>query len=65
MRTRTFLIVLAICTSAMCAPPRDELERTVQKVLAQESIISIDENNNLILATDDVVLRFRLRDWVS
>jgi len=37
----------------------------VQKVLGRESSISIDENKNLILSTDEVVLRFRLRDWVS
>jgi heat shock protein HslJ len=65
LRDGAFLILNMASTRRMCAPPRDELERAVQKVLGQESIISIDENNNLILATDDVVLRFRLRDWVS
>jgi heat shock protein HslJ len=65
LRDGTFLIANMATTRRMCAPPRDALELTVQKVLGKESSISIDENNNLILSTNDVVLRFRLRDWVS
>ena len=37
----------------------------MQNVLGQESIISIDADKNLILTTDDVILRFRPRDWVD
>ena len=65
LRDGAFLILIMAVTRRMCAPPRDELERAVQKVLGIESSISIDENKNLILSTDDVVLRFRLRDWVG
>ena len=65
LRDGAFLILNMAVTRRMCAPPRDELERAVQKVLGRESSISIDENKNLILSTDEVVLRFRLRDWVS
>jgi heat shock protein HslJ len=65
LRDGAFLIPNMAVTRRMCAPPRDELERAVQKVLGRESSISIDENKNLILSIDDVVLRFRLRDWVS
>jgi heat shock protein HslJ len=65
LRGGAFLIPNMASTRRMCAPPQNELELTLQKVLGNESGISIDENKNLILATDDVVLRFRLRDWVS
>ena len=65
LRDGAFLILNMAVTRRMCAPPRDKLERAVQKVLGIESRISIDENKNLILSSDDVVLRFRLRDWVS
>ena len=65
LRDGAFLTLIMAVTRRMCAPPRDELERAVQKVLGVESSISIDENKNLILSTDDIVLRFRLRDWVG
>jgi heat shock protein HslJ len=65
LRDGAFLIPKMATTRRMCAPPRIELELTIQKVLGNESDISIDENKNLILSTDDIVLQFRLRDWVS
>jgi heat shock protein HslJ len=65
LRDGAFLIPNMAMTRRMCAPLQNELELTMQKVLGNESDISIDENKNLILATDDVILRFRLRDWVS
>jgi heat shock protein HslJ len=65
LRDGAFLIPNMATTRRMCAPPQNELELTMQKVLGNKSDISIDENENLILATDNVVLRFRLRDWVS
>ena len=65
LRDGSFLIPYMAITRRMCAPQRNELELTMQKVLGNESDISIDENRNLILSTDDIVLRFRLRDWVS
>jgi len=65
LRDGAFLIPNMATTRRMCAPPQNELELTMQKVLGNESDISIDEYKNLILTTDDVVLQFRLRDWVS
>jgi heat shock protein HslJ len=65
LRGEFFLIPLMAGTQRMCSPARNELEFTIQNVLGNESRISIDGDRNLILSTDDVVLRFRLRDWVS
>ena len=64
LRGEFFLIPLLAGTRRLCSPDRNELEITLQKFLAEESRISIDEDKNLILSTDDIVLRFRLRDWV-
>jgi heat shock protein HslJ len=65
LRGEYFQIPKMGSTRKLCSPARNELEHTIQAVLGQESRISIDENRNLILSTDDIVLRFRLRDWVS
>jgi heat shock protein HslJ len=65
LRGEFFQIPAMAGTRRLCSPDKNELELTVQGVLGQESRISLDENKNLMLATDDVVLRFRLRDWVK
>lgn len=65
LRGEFFQIPDMVGTRRLCSPYKNELELTVQGVLGQESRISLDENKNLMLATDDVVLRFRLRDWVK
>jgi len=65
LRDGGFLIPNMAVTRRMCDPARNELEMTMMNVLGKESDISIDENKNLILSTDDIVLRFRLQDWVG
>ena len=65
LRDEFFQIPMLAGTRRLCSPARNELELTMQKVLGQESIISIDTDKRLILTTDEVVLRFRLRDWVN
>jgi heat shock protein HslJ len=65
LRGEFFQIPAMAGTRRLCSPDKNELELTVQGVLGQESRISLDEDKNLTLATDDVVLRFRLRDWVN
>jgi len=52
-------------TRRLCSPERNELERIVMDVLGQAAQVSIDDENNLFLVTDEIVLRFRLHDWVS
>ena len=65
LRDEFFQIPMLAGTRRLCSPARNELELTMQNVLGQESIISIDTDKNLILTTDEVILRFRLRDWVN
>lgn len=65
LRGEFFLIPVMAGTRRLCSPARNELELVLQGVLGQESRISLDENKNLILVADDVVLLYRLRDWVD
>ena len=65
LRGEYFQIPVLAGTRRLCSPARNEMELTMQNVLAQESVIFIDADKNLTLTTDDVVLRFRLRDWVK
>jgi len=65
LRAEFFQIPVLAGTRRLCSPARNELELMLQGLLGRESIISIDANKNLTLTTDDVTLRFRLRDWVD
>jgi len=60
-----FLIPAMATTRRPCSTARNEVERTVYGVLANESKISLDEDKILTLASGNVVLRFRLQDWVG
>lgn len=65
LREGAFLVPNMAVTRRMCSPQRNKLEMMFSAVLGKESAISIDEDRNLILSSDDVVLRFRLQDWVN
>jgi len=51
-------------TRRLCAPAQNELERTIQIVLGQESTILLGADKSLTLESSNTVLRFRLQDWV-
>jgi heat shock protein HslJ len=65
LRDGYFQIPVLAGTRRLCSPASNELEITVQGVLGQLSEITLDADKSLTLATDTIVLRFRLRDWVD
>lgn len=65
LREQYFLIEHLAFTRRTCAPQRDTIERTLLQVVGDESVIRIDRERNLILESDQALLRFRLRDWVQ
>ena len=52
-------------TRRPCTPAQGKLERMLQELLTQPSAIAVDAEHDLILETDSMGLRFRLRDWVQ
>ena len=59
-----FQIPALASTRRLCSPPANDLERRLQIVLSGRSQIALDDERNLVLATDETVLRYRLSDWV-
>ncbi len=47
-----------------CSPEQESLEKTVLSVLHQEPSIRITDKKNLLLKSDSVLLKYRLKDWV-
>ena len=64
LREDRFIIDPVATTRMICQPEQNEIERQLLQVFGQESIITIDANNNLFLKTDDTLLKFRLEDRV-
>ena len=60
-----FQIPTLVSTRRLCSPPANDLERRLQIVLTGRSQIALDEDRNLVLTTDESVLRYRLSDWVK
>lgn len=54
-----------VSTRRMCAPPHDEIERTVLRVLGSESVVKITSERQLVLHSDQTTLSFRLQDWTQ
>jgi heat shock protein HslJ len=65
LRDEYFRIDSMASTRRLCAPAQNELERTVQNILGQESTILLGSDKSLTLESSNTVLRFRLRDWVQ
>ena len=65
LRDEYFFIEAMASTGHLCTAKQNELEHAVVSVLHQESMISIDDNNELTIEAGGVVLRFSLRDWVE
>jgi heat shock protein HslJ len=64
LRRDRFIIDPVASTRMFCKPGQNDIELLLLQVFAQESIISIDIDKNLILKTDDNLLIFRLQDRV-
>jgi len=60
-----FVIGLMKSTMMFCTAPQNDLELKLKQVLGNESKITIDDKNNLILETGDTRLLYRLKDWVQ
>ena len=65
LRDDYFFIESMASTRRLCALSRNELETMMQTVLSQESMISLDTENNLTLEVGSIVLQYSLRDWVD
>ncbi|UCH46561.1 MAG: META domain-containing protein [Betaproteobacteria bacterium] len=63
LREEFFVVERMISTRRACPPQNMDLERTFQQVLGSESVISIGDDRQLILKSEQAVLRFRLFDW--
>ena len=60
-----FRIPSLASTRRFCSPPLNDLETRLQTVLSGTSRISLDEESNLTLSTDETILRYRPSDWVK
>ena len=60
-----FLIEAMALTRRLCPPPWNDIERSVLRVLGQESRIAIDADRRLVLESANGELVFRLQDWVA
>lgn len=65
LRGGRFVVEAMASTRRMCAPPANELERTVQAVLGQESAIALGDDGALTLTSAETSLRFRRVDRVG
>jgi len=65
LREDRFIIDPVASTRMFCKPEQNDIELLLLQVFAQESTISIDAAKNLILITDDSLLKFHLEDRVE
>lgn len=63
LREEFFVVERMASTRRACPPPNMDLERTFQRVLGSESVITIGADRQLILRSEHTMLRFRLFDW--
>ncbi len=54
-----------LSTLMSCSPAQNELERTIQNVMASTEIEITINGNYLSLRAGEVSLRYRLQDWVD
>ncbi len=54
-----------ISTMMACGPAQSELEGTIHTLLAEADIQIELKDNNLILQAGDLLLRYRMQDWVK
>ncbi len=54
-----------ISTLMSCSPAQNEVERTIQSVMASTAIEVTINGNYLNLQAGEVSLRYRLQDWVD
>ncbi len=64
LREDRFVIEAMSSTEMFCSAGRNELEQLLARVLSSESVITIDEEKNLLLDTGTVLLQYRLKDRV-
>ena len=62
LREQFFVIEQMALTSRACVGAQDEVERTVLQVLGNDSVVTVNAAQQLILRSDQAVLRFRLLD---
>ena len=65
LREDRFIIDPVASTRMFCETEQNDIELLLLQVFAQESTISIDVAKNLVLITDDSLLKFRLKDRVD
>ena len=65
LREDRFIIDRVATTRMFCQPAQNDIEMLLLQVFGRESKISIDNDKNLILETDDTLLLFRLQDRVE
>jgi heat shock protein HslJ len=63
LREEFFVIERMASTRRACMGAQDEIERTVRQMLGSESVITIGADRQLILRSEQTMLRFRLFDW--
>lgn len=64
LREAYFVIDRLVSTRRMCGSYSNEIERVMQQLLSNESIVKIVNERQLILESDQATLHFRLQDWV-
>jgi heat shock protein HslJ len=63
LREEFFVIERRTSTRRACMGAQDEIERTVRQMLGSESVITIGADRQLILRSEQTMLRFRLFEW--
>jgi heat shock protein HslJ len=65
LQGENFVIGLMQSTLMLCSPRQNELETQLKQVLGSESKITIVKEDRLVLKTGDIILAYRLKDWVN
>jgi len=60
----SFYVDKMVSTRMMCAPQQNTMEQVMHTLLGKPSKITLDADKNLILRTEDILLLFRLKEWV-
>ena len=65
LRDETFLLTAMMSTQMFCAPGQNDLEFLLNRILTQESKITVNKDKKLILESHDTRLEFHIKDWVQ
>ena len=60
-----FSLIAMISTRMFCAPEQNNLESLLNRILIQESKITVNKDKKLILESHDTRLEFHIKDWVQ